>query len=338
MNHLGLDVHSANFVLAHLNTTGKLCRQYERPTTAAELIEVVGRIPGPKRLVVEESHLAQWVKHVLEPYVDELIVCDPKRNHWIAADQFADDRSSAQKLAKLLHGGFIKAIRHPDDLGAELRSLFLHYYNLTRQTVRFKNMLKATFRQVAITTPGQAIYDTQERRVWLDKLNGFPALRHRASDYFGLLEALAQTRQQAHRRMIRHARRSSTHQLLETLPGVGPVIAAGYMALIDTPHRFSRKNKLWAYACLSNRMHESDHRVYDARHSKAGCRPLKWLVMQQFTSGVSRAKQCNRFKRQYERLRRSGLNYKTARRQVCRNMLSVTRAVWMKGQAYRDDA
>lgn len=73
MQKLGLDVHSANFVLAHVNGRGKFCRQYGRVTTAHDLIDVVGEIRGSKRLVVEESDLAQWVKHVLESYVDELI-------------------------------------------------------------------------------------------------------------------------------------------------------------------------------------------------------------------------------------------------------------------------
>ena len=116
------------------------------------------------------------------------------------------------------------------------------------------------------------------------------------------------------------------------------MIASGYIALIDTPHRFSRKNKLWAYACLGNKYHESDRAVYSNRPSKTGCRPLKWVVMQQFNAAVSRKKASNRFSRQHEALLRSGLGRRTARRQVCRNMLSMVRAIWMKGQAYRDDA
>ena len=149
MQILGLDMHSDQFILAHFNARGKLCRMYERATSAKSLLEVVEGIPGPRRLIVEESHLAQWVKHVAEAYVDELIICDPKRNDWIAKDDYADDHTSARKLAELDRGGYIKAVRHPDDAGAELRSRFLHYDNLARQTARFKNMLKATFRQVA---------------------------------------------------------------------------------------------------------------------------------------------------------------------------------------------
>ena len=338
MNHLGLDMHSAHFVLAHVNARGKFCRQYERPTTGEFLLETLDQVRGPKRLIVEESHLAQWVKHTAEPFVDELIVCDPKRNRWISEDEFADDRSSARKLAVLSHGGYLKAIRHPDDVGADLRCLFLHYYNLVRQTARFKNMLSATFRQVAIRASGADIYTSGERAEWLAKLKGFAALRLRASQYLSLLDALERKKQQSFQRMVRRVRPSGAYRLLQTAPGVGPVISTGYIALIDTPHRFSRKNKLWAYACLGNKYHESDQAVYGRGPSKTGCRPLKWLVMQQFNAAVQRSKAPNRFKREHEHLLRTGHGPKTARRQVCRSLLSVVRAIWMKGQAYRDDA
>ena len=145
MNFIGLDVHSATFTMAHVNGRVKLGQVYHRPTSAKALIDVVGQIPGPKELVVEECHLAQWVKHSLERFVDKLIICDPQRNKWISQDDFANDQTSAIKLAKLLKGGYIKEIRHGDDANAELRSIFLHYYDLNHQIVRFKNKLKASF-------------------------------------------------------------------------------------------------------------------------------------------------------------------------------------------------
>ncbi|MHC4407244.1 MAG: transposase [Planctomycetota bacterium] len=338
MNHLGLDVHSAHFVLAYVNAAGRLCRQYERNTSGENLIDILAKVRGPKRLIVEECHLAQWVKHIAEPYVDELVVCDPQRNRWIAEDDFANDQSSARKLGQLSQGGFIRAIRHPDDVGAELRSLFLHYYNLSRQNTRFKNMLKATFRQVAIRAPGAGIYEAENRKAWLTKLQGFPSLQRRARHCFKLVETVTKLKDDAFKAMAGRAKKSPTYTLLQTIPGVGPVVSSGYIALIDTPDRFSRKNKLWAYACLGKKHHESDEKVYATRRSRTGCRPLKWLAMEQFHTGVLGTKSSNRFKRQYEHLLRSGLGRRMARRHVCRSMLSVVRSVWMKGEAYRDDA
>ena len=58
MQILGFDVHSANFILAHMTSRGKLCRLYERLTSVETLVDVLAEIPGPKRMVVVESHMA----------------------------------------------------------------------------------------------------------------------------------------------------------------------------------------------------------------------------------------------------------------------------------------
>ena len=338
MKIIGLDAHSATFTMAVQNDRGKLMRCFSRRTSEEELIAEVGKVSGEKWLVVEESHLAQWVYVTLKPYVDQLTVCDPRQNRWIAEDDFADDHSSAKKLAELARMGKLKPVYHPDDgIMAELRSLFLHYHRLNVQLTRAKNQLKATYRQVALPTAGAGIYDPSGREQWLDKLKPYAHLTPQAKHMFELVDAYAEMKQDTHRRMLSRSRRVPAFGLLTAMPGVGDVIASGYLAIIITPHRFSRKNKLWRYACLGNVHHESDNVVYKKRASRSGNRVLKWLVRQHFQAAVVRSKQSNRFKRQYDTLMQNGLGKRDARRQVCRSLLSVVRAIWIQGEAYRDE-
>ena len=336
MNYLGLDIHSAHFLLAHMKANGKLCRIYDRPTSAKELIDVVWSIRGPKILAVEECHLAQWVKHTLEPHVDQLVICNPKHNKWIAADTYADDRTSARKIADLLRGGYVKQVIHPDETGAELRTIFLHYDKLTRDLARAKIRLKAVFREVAVRVKAVELYRSDERKHWFDKLNAYPGRKLRAKQFFQIIELFEQSKEDAWHQLRRRVKTHAAYEQLQTMPGIGPIIAMGYIALIDTPHRFGRKNKLWAYACLGNRQHISDGRTYENRGAHDGCRPLKHLVMQQFNAAVSRAKKDNRFKRQHQALLKRGVGTKAARRHVCRAMLSTVRAMWIKKEPYID--
>jgi transposase len=337
MHILGLDAHSATFTLEIVNPRGRVCREVKRETSAENLIEAVREAPGPKVVVVEESHLAQWVKRTVERYADKVVICDPKRNKWISGDEFNDDASSAHKLAELYRGGYIKEIRHPDDGGATLRGLFLHYYDLNQQLTRFKNKLKAVFRQEAIGTAGQGIYAEAGHEEWLQKLRGLPHLQHAARQRFELVDTLEALKQQTYEVMVKLARRKAAYRLLDGIPGAGAVITTGYLALIDTPHRFSRKNKLWSYAGFGNKRHTSDEEVYEEHASKNGNRPLKWVVCEHFLHAVEQPRNANRFKRCYEELRRRGLDETAARREVCRKLLSTVRALWMKGEAYRDD-
>jgi transposase len=336
VNHLGMDVHSANFVVAHVNDRGRLCQMYTRKTSGAEMIDIVRPIAGPKTLIVEECHLAQWVKGILEPYVDELVICDPVRNKWIAADKYADDKSSARKLAELHRGGFIKAIAHPDDNLANRRSTFMSYYQLVHDTARCKVRLKAVFRQVAIQIKSVDTIEAEERAAWLLELDRFPSLRLRAETYFDLMDVLVEKKQLMFDSLKTLIRGDESYRILQTAPGIGPVIAAGYMSLIESPHRFSRKNKLWSYAGLGIRQHVSDGQTYVDKASRSGCKPLKWLVMQQFNAAMKR-KDANRFKQQRARLIGQGTAWKAARRHVCRTMLSTVRSMWVKGEAYRED-
>ena len=337
MKSLGLDAHAASFTLAVLTPRGEISSCRSCDTSAANLIDAVSAVKGPKALVVEESHLAQWVKGVLEPYVDRLVICDPERNSWIAKDEFNDDKSSALKLAKLQLDGYLKEIRHPDQAGAKLRALFLHYYDLNQQLTRFKNKLKAVFRGQAIATGGKGIYEEEQHAKWLKELRGQAHLQHTARQRFELIDKLEAWKQETYDAMVKLAQKQQAFKWIDGIPGAGLVITTGYIAMIDTPHRFSRKNKLWRYACLGNRYHTSDEVVYDSRASKSGNRVLKWVVVEHFLHAVERCKESNRFKRQYEVLLKKGLDATAARRHVCRSLLSTVRALWMKGEAYRDN-
>ena len=336
MKSLGLDAHAASFTLAVLNERGQLMCSRSNSTTAHNLIGQVQEVKGPKCLIVEESHLAQWVKRTLSPYVDRLVICDPQRNTWIAKDEFNDDESSAFKLAKLWQGGYIKEIQHPSDAGAHLRGLFLHYYDLNSQLTRFKNKLKASFRQEAIPTAGKKIYAEEDHERWLKKLRKTKHLQHAARQRFQLIDTLENMKQQTHEKMIGLARKNKSFELLQTMPGAGPVLATGYQALLETPHRFSCRNKLWRYANLGNKHQTSDEQVYKKGASKSGNRVLKWVVIEHFNHAVERSKKTNRFKRQYEALRSRGLAETEARRQVCRALLSTVLAMWRKEEAYRE--
>jgi transposase len=342
MYHIGLDAHSATFTIAVLNQKGKLVLNRRMPTSEENLIEQVNSLVGPLRLVVEECPLAQWVKTVLEPYVEELVVCDPRRNRWIAEEEFNDDRTSAVKLAQLMRGGYIKPIVHPGHEAYQLRRLFYHYFDLTGQVCRFKNKLKATFRLVGRRPVGGGVYTEQEREDWLRLLAGHGGLLHQARQLYRVIDLLEELKGKSLERSVGLARSidADSYELLNTVPGVGPVIGSGYMAIIVRPERFSRENKLWRYAGLGNARRISDGVVSKESPSKSGNRVLKWLVREHFQGAVLRAKgfgRSNRFNRHYAKLLADGQSQQVARRSVSRKLLSVVRAIWIKGEPYRDD-
>lgn len=332
---MGLDAHSASCTLAVLSQDGNLIRCQSFETSERNLIAAVTAYEGERILVVEESHLADWVKRVLDPYCDQVIICDPQRNKWIWKAEHANDQVDAIKLAKLLHAGFIREIAHVSGKSLQRRSLFGHYYDLVQQMVRIKLKLKAEFRALAITAKGQGIYQNKNRTKWIGKLGEDPSVRFQAEQYYQLIDQLEKLRHQTMGRLEQEAAQTKPYALLRSFPGIGPVVACGYLALIDTPERFSRKNQLWSYAGFGVRRLESDGKVYADQNSKGGNRILKWVVSEHFR-GAMRTLQKNKFQKNFEAFQKRGLNTKQARRAVVRQLLSSLRAAWKKGELYRD--
>ena len=91
MNIIGSDLHSTSFINAVRYEDGRLECCSGRETSEENLIEEVSKVPGEKCLVVQESHLAQWAKLVVEKHVDRLTICDPRENRLIAKADFNDD-------------------------------------------------------------------------------------------------------------------------------------------------------------------------------------------------------------------------------------------------------
>ncbi len=336
MKYIGLDAHGATCTIGCLSHHDKLINCHRFETSARNLIDAVMAYPGKKILTVEESHLAAWVKRTLTPYVDKVIICDPKHNKWISHADYANDKIDAIKLARLLRGGYLKEIYHPEGKGERLRSLFLHYYDLNQQVTRFKCKLKAEFRQLGISTSGISIYNPNRRSYWQSRIKEYPYIQSQVAQYFQLIDLLEKMKRSTYQNMVNQARREKGFGSLISFPGAGPVVVTGYLALIDTPHRFSRKNKLWRYAGFSNQKQISDDVVYRDRPTKTGNRVLKWVVMQHFQAAVVTSKTPNRFQRRYQALIARGLSSKTARRTVCRDILASVRAAWRKEESYRE--
>ena len=102
--YIGADVDSKMTELAVERNGEIVCRE-RVPTSIVELREFLAGIRGRKAMNFEEGPMADWLYRNLKDSVDELVVCDPRRNKLIACDGDKDDPIDAGKLAELQRGG-----------------------------------------------------------------------------------------------------------------------------------------------------------------------------------------------------------------------------------------
>lgn len=119
---------------------------------------------------------------------------------------------------------------------------------------------------------------------------------------------------------------------LQTIPGIGPFVAACLIGEIQDMVRFKRSKQLIAYVGLDPRIRQSGHTLNSiGRLSKRGSPHARRAIF--IAANVAR-----RFdpgcKVYYEKKRSEGKSYTVATCAVARRLLLIVRAVWLSGGVY----
>jgi transposase len=338
IHYIGADTHCKFTELVVVTQSGRVTGRWRGPTDIPALRAAIEEVPRPRYLTFEEGPLADWLYRNLLTVVDQITVCEPRRNRLISQDGDHDDPIDAQKLAQLLRGGFVKAVYHPESLE---RSVFKHhvgmYLNRVRQRVREANGIMAYLRHYGIFVPETAFADPAKRPAVRD---GLPQNRTVRLDLGWLWEgydAVARQVDQMRQQLIRLARKETQIRRFTELPGIKWVRAATFFVYIDTPWRFRSKSALWRYMGIGlQRWHSGDGpeqvRVPPATEVN---RALKSMILGAAKSAIGSGN--NPFAEQYGRYIERGLSPRNARRSVARSQAAVLWGMWKNGHAYRPE-
>ena len=338
--YAGLDVGSSVCEMVAIDESEGQAAAFKISTSGPNLLRAVREArrvhPGEWWLAVEEGELAQWVADLLRAEVDRLIVCDPKRNAWIARDPGKHDRVDATKLAKLLKGGFLAPIYHSTDADrTEFKRAVQHYHDLTQTQAALKCQIKSRLRAYGIVVRGSEIFGAgarEERVKAMPTETGRQVLRQ----MFELLDQAVRTQEKARRLMVAMGRAFAEVARFEEIPGIGPVWACTFSAYIQTPQRFPSKRQLWRYCRLGITNRQSNGEALGRqRLDSGGVAILKALSFQAFCS--ARAAGGNEFDLHYkESLARTG-DKTHARLNTQRKILAVMYGMWKRNEPYRPD-
>lgn len=259
--YLALDVHQATSTFTVRDARGTILERGVVETTAHHLVALLRRFRD-LHVTFEEGAQAQWLFDLLAPHCAKLVVCNPRANR---SKQSKTDRIDSDRLSELLRLGSLTPVFHANHPTRPLKELVRAYMALVSDATRVMLRIKAIYRARLVSTAGKGVYRPALRRDWLDKVTE-PAARKRAELFLAQLDAITSLRQKAKAAMLREARKHPAFHLLQTFPMVGPVRAAGFIAILGSPHRFRTKRHLWSYAGLAVVRHSSaDHLVVNGR-------------------------------------------------------------------------
>jgi len=336
MKHIGLDLGRATTDAVILNGRGQESLRRRVQTCEAALVALIESIPGPKRVVLEESQMADWVTRVLRPHVDEIIRCQPQHNRLISQAENQDDYLDALHLAQLLYMNQLKAAHHPEALYRELREAVRAYWRSSGEVTRSKNHVKVFLLFHGIPYEKAEPYAGRHRELFRE------AIRQRGAN-LELAECLWLKLDQARAmkarflkllRQVSQPVRGSVRRLM-TIPGIGFISACTLIAYLEDGWRFHNKRQAWQYASLGVSRHFSAGKGTE-NASRSGNRYLKNVLLTAAIS-ISLRPEGSALGRLWQRGIQQGKDPRRVRRTVGRKILVVAQHLLRSQQEYHDD-
>jgi transposase len=277
MDHIGIDVHKTDSQVCIVGEGGELREQRVR-TTPERFAAVLGERPRA-RILLEASTESEWVARCLEGLGHEVIVADPNFAPMYAARsrRIKTDRRDARALAEACRLGAYRPAHRLSEAQRHVRGRLTVRDALVRTRTGYISVIRARLRQHGWRVPtGSA--EGFIRRVLALALPG-----RLLSELAPLLAVMRQVNQQlaySDERIAAVARADERVQRLQTVPSVGPVTAAAFVATLDDAGRFAHAHQVEAYLGLVPREWSSGEGQRRGRITKAGHRRVRWLLVQ----------------------------------------------------------
>jgi hypothetical protein len=169
--YIGMDVHKETISIAVLNSAGKLVMESVIETKAITIVQFVQGLRGDLQVTLEEGTWAAWLYDLLRPHVNEVLVCDPRKNALLKAGN-KSDQIDARKLAELLFLNKLTPVYHGEHGVRVLKELSRSYLTISGDLVRVMTRLKAVYRSWAIPCAGKQVYGTAAQQPGVSNPDG----------------------------------------------------------------------------------------------------------------------------------------------------------------------
>jgi transposase len=251
------------------------------------------------------------------------------------------DKLDADGLAKLLHLGTLPTVWIPSRQVRDERELPRTRMALTKQRTAVKNRIHATLSKHAIRLEEDSDVFSGKGLVALHKaLEGLPVETHRCvEEELALLGEIQSHVEVLEERIRQRMLRTPNLQWLDTLPGVGEILAIVIEREIGCVERFPTAENLASYAGTTPKVRSSGGKTYYGPMRKECNQYLKWA----FVEAANVIVRCRNYPswrtkhvvRLYERTaRRKG--HAIAVGAVARHLAEAAYWVLTKGETYHE--
>jgi transposase len=229
-------------------------------------------------VVLEATYGWYWAADVLADAGARVHLAHPLGVKGFAYRRVKNERDAAD-LADLLRMGRLPEawVAPPDVRG--LREAVRHRCKLVALRSGLKAQVHAVLAKQGVRVPMSDLFGVAGTKL-LDELALDAPIHARVLSLRRLIDAYTFEIDVLARRAAGQLARHPGFGAVQTIPGVGPVLAAVFVAEIGDVRRFARPQQLCSWAGMTPRHRESDTKVHRGRITKQGNSLVRWAAVE----------------------------------------------------------
>lgn len=279
MEYGAIDLHLRRSQIRIIDEHEQLVLERRIDTDRAAFAQIFGA-RARMRILIESSTESEWVAQHLAGLGHEVVVVDPNYAAMYGARsrKVKTDRRDVAALALANRRGVYRAAHRVRPAARALRQELRVRRHLVEQRTALINLVRALLRQEGLRLPSGHTASVLQR---LARVTLSPALQAALAPVRTVLTALQATLDTVETAVEARAAADPTTQRLMTTPGVGPILALTFQAVLDDPARFGGEAaRASAFVGLVPREDSSAERQRKGHITKTGPGDLRAVLVQ----------------------------------------------------------
>jgi transposase len=259
MLHAGLDLSRNRLDVCLLSDQGEIVAEFKSPSDRdglRGLVRRVDRYGEPVRAVVESMTGARFVHDTLEYFGWDVLIADVQRAKGLASLTCKTDKTDARVLAVLSERRLVPEIWLPDPTIRRERELARFRLHLVKHRSMLKNRIHSTLISFGEPCPVTDLFGIAGREL-LGRLALPGAWRQSVDASLHLIDELDLQIAELGKELRRAGADHRYVPLLQSVPGIGWVLAYTIAAEIGDIERFPSATKLAGYSGLCPKVVQS---------------------------------------------------------------------------------
>lgn len=279
MLHIGLDLSRRRLDVCVRDAGGGVIDEFATAPDVDGLRVLAARFDGAVRAVVESMTGARFVHDTLEAHGWTVEVADAQRVKALAPLTAKTDRIDARVLADLSFRDLIPAIWLPPPQIRQMRELGRFRLHLVKHRTALKNRIHSTLITHGRSVPVSDLFGVTGRRL-LDDLELPAAWAESTRVTLEVIDHLDGQISELNQQLRQAGADHRDVALLQTAPGIGPVLGYTIATEIGDIGRFVSPSKLVGYTGLCPRVIQSGEVDRRGPLTKHGPRWLRWAMIE----------------------------------------------------------